>query len=91
LAPSFVDGHCQRFSFSFYVWQKIFKSLSQPDRNAILTDGISDEKGVQTDRKTERDQRRQLACPVRYHAISPLRKSFRIKRCRHSPRLTRFL
>jgi len=40
LAPSFVDGHCQRFSFSFYVLQKIFKALSQPNRNAILTDGI---------------------------------------------------
>ena len=41
LAPSFVDGHCQRFSFSFYVWQKIFKALSQPNRNAILTDGLT--------------------------------------------------
>ncbi|MCG6911438.1 MAG: hypothetical protein LJE94_15120, partial [Deltaproteobacteria bacterium] len=26
LATSFVDGHCQRFSFSFYVLQKIFKA-----------------------------------------------------------------
>jgi hypothetical protein len=41
LATSFVDGHCQRFSFSFYVLQKIFKALSQPNRNAILTDGIT--------------------------------------------------
>jgi hypothetical protein len=41
LAPSFVDGHCQHFSFSFYVLQKIFKALSQPNRNAILTDGIT--------------------------------------------------
>jgi hypothetical protein len=41
-APSFVDGHCQRFSFSFYVLQKIFKALFQPNRNAILTDGITD-------------------------------------------------
>ena len=27
LAPSFVDGHCQRFSFSFYVLQKNIQSL----------------------------------------------------------------
>jgi hypothetical protein len=40
LTSSFVDGHCQRFSFSFYVLQKIFKALSQLNRNAILTDGI---------------------------------------------------
>jgi hypothetical protein len=40
LAPSFVDGHCQRFSFSFYVLQKIFKALSPPNGKAILTDGI---------------------------------------------------